>query len=169
MPNTWLRFYSQAVDDEKLRVLAFEDRWHYIALLCCKSQGILEDKNPERLLRKIAIKLEVSVDELREIYQRLASAGLVTGDSISPTMEFVAETANDLRPSAEVWMKTRERIFMRDDYTCAYCDERGGRLECDHVVPVSRGGSNSDDNLVTACFYCNRSKRDKLLGEWRTH
>lgn len=71
------------------------------------------------------------------------------------------------RPSAEVWRKIRRSIFERDDYTCQYCGKRGTRLECDHVVPVSRGGSNDQDNLATACFACNRSKRNKLVSEWR--
>lgn len=37
----------------------------------------------------------------------------------------------------------------------------------DHVVPISKGGSNEDTNLVTACLPCNRSKRDKLVSEWK--
>ena len=71
------------------------------------------------------------------------------------------------RPSAETWAQIRAEVFRRDDYTCRYCGERGKRLECDHVVPVSRGGSNDPSNLVTACFRCNRSKRAKTLAEWR--
>jgi hypothetical protein len=71
-----------------------------------------------------------------------------------------------LRPSAEVWNKIRANIFKRDNYTCQYCGEYGKKLECDHVIPVSRGGSHQDDNLVAACFKCNRSKRDKLIEEW---
>lgn len=67
--------------------------------------------------------------------------------------------------SAE-WRRIRSQIFERDDYTCQYCGVRGGRLECDHVTPVSKGGKTSEDNLVTACFACNRSKRDKTLDEW---
>ena len=71
------------------------------------------------------------------------------------------------RPPESIWKKIRERIFKRDNYTCAYCGERGKKLECDHVIPVSRGGCHEDHNLVTACFKCNRSKRDKLVSEWR--
>jgi len=71
------------------------------------------------------------------------------------------------RPSSEVWRRIRSAIFKRDDYTCQYCGKRGVKLECDHVTPIARGGSNDDDNLVTACFVCNRSKRDKTLAEWR--
>jgi hypothetical protein len=64
------------------------------------------------------------------------------------------------------WYPLRTFVFARDDYTCRYCGQRGGRLECDHVVPLARGGSNDLDNLTTACMPCNRSKRDKLLSEW---
>lgn len=60
----------------------------------------------------------------------------------------------------------RMQIFERDDYTCRYCGERGVRLEADHVVPVSKGGSDDPANLVTACFPCNRSKGAKLLQDW---
>lgn len=70
------------------------------------------------------------------------------------------------RPSAEVWIKLRRKVFERDDFTCAYCAKRGVRLECDHVIPVSRGGSNELSNLVAACRPCNRRKRAKTPAEW---
>lgn len=65
------------------------------------------------------------------------------------------------------WAELRAFVFERDDYVCTYCGERGRALECDHIVPVSRGGSNDLDNLTTACQPCNRSKRAKLVEEWR--
>jgi hypothetical protein len=70
------------------------------------------------------------------------------------------------RPSGPAWASLRSFVFKRDDYTCQYCGERGERLECDHVIPVSRNGSNDPENLVTACKPCNRSKRDKTPEEW---
>lgn len=70
------------------------------------------------------------------------------------------------RPSPSAWARLRAAVFARDDYTCAYCGRRGVRLECDHVLPVARGGSHDPDNLVTACFVCNRSKHDKTVEEW---
>ena len=70
------------------------------------------------------------------------------------------------RPSAEVWAKIRASVFQRDNYTCQYCGTRGVTLECDHVTPVSRGGSNDTSNLVTACRKCNRAKRSKTIEEW---
>lgn len=65
------------------------------------------------------------------------------------------------------WKVIRQRIFDRDDHTCAYCGVTGVALECDHIMPISKGGSNDDDNLTTACEPCNRSKGSKLLEEWR--
>jgi hypothetical protein len=65
------------------------------------------------------------------------------------------------RPAANVWSAIRANIFKRDDFTCRYCGARGVRLECDHVIPVSVGGSHEPNNLVTACFPCNRKKRDR--------
>ena len=70
------------------------------------------------------------------------------------------------RLPAHLWNEIRLRIFERDDYTCQYCGSHGGRLECDHVYPVAKGGGHDDENLATACFKCNRSKRDKTLDEW---
>lgn len=75
------------------------------------------------------------------------------------------------RPSrlpASQWAVIRDRIFFRDGYTCTYCGVHGTKLECDHVIPFSRGGSDKDENLATACFDCNRSKRAKTLEEWRS-
>lgn len=47
---------------------------------------------------------------------------------------------------------------------CVYCGAPGGTI--DHVVPVTRGGTNSPENLVSACRSCNSSKKDRLPLEW---
>ncbi|EXU79084.1 hypothetical protein AX13_08315 [Comamonas aquatica DA1877] len=38
----WFRVYTRMVDDDKLKLLAFEDRWHFVALLCLKGEGLLD-------------------------------------------------------------------------------------------------------------------------------
>ncbi len=73
------------------------------------------------------------------------------------------------RLAFEAWKEVRDFVFARDDYTCIYCSERGGILECDHIVPISRGGTNEPSNLGTACRKCNRSKRAKSVEEFMTH
>jgi hypothetical protein len=64
------------------------------------------------------------------------------------------------------WWPLRNYIIERDGRTCHYCGDRPERLCADHVVPLSRGGTNDEDNLVACCIPCNSSKCDKLLEEW---
>jgi 5-methylcytosine-specific restriction endonuclease McrA len=50
---------------------------------------------------------------------------------------------------------------------CYYCGcELNGKYQTDHVIPLSRGGSDGTDNIVVACAPCNQSKGDKLPTEW---
>ncbi|MGI8428052.1 MAG: HNH endonuclease [Solirubrobacteraceae bacterium] len=56
---------------------------------------------------------------------------------------------------------TRRAVFARDDWTCQYCGARSN-LTVDHVVPRSKGGALSWDNIVASCAPCNRRKGDAL-------
>ena len=61
----------------------------------------------------------------------------------------------------------REKIKQRDNYTCKKCGNNLERepnllLEIDHIMPVSKGGLTSEDNLQTLCWKCNRSKGSKI-------
>ncbi len=60
---------------------------------------------------------------------------------------------------------TRQNIFQRDNYSCQYCGRRFHRqnLTKDHLIPKSKGGKNTWDNIVTACLSCNKKKADKDL------
>lgn len=65
-------------------------------------------------------------------------------------------------PRKEVSIRTRFLVFKRDQFTCVLCSRsgRGVKLELDHKIPLSKGGSNNNDNLQTLCFECNRGKRN---------
>lgn len=54
---------------------------------------------------------------------------------------------------------SRANIFRRDDHICQYCGSRYN-LTIDHVLPRSKGGKDSWENLVTACQACNARKGD---------
>ncbi len=56
---------------------------------------------------------------------------------------------------------TRFNVFLRDRFECQYCGE-GDDLTFDHVVPRSKGGRTTWDNVVTACAPCNLLKGGKL-------
>lgn len=77
MSMQWFRLYSRIIDDDKLRLLAFEDRWHFVALCCLKSDGLLDEEEGDLRTRRIAVKLGVQLRELDEIGRRLREVGLV--------------------------------------------------------------------------------------------
>lgn len=83
MTLPWFRLYHRTVDDDKLRLLAFEDRWHFIALCCLKAEGLLDEPESEIRTRRIAVKMGVQVRELDEIARRLKEVNLVD-ESLSP-------------------------------------------------------------------------------------
>ncbi len=62
---------------------------------------------------------------------------------------------------------SRRTVLARDMYTCQYCGEQPGRadLTVDHILPRSRGGLNTWDNVVAACGPCNRRKGNRTPEE----
>jgi 5-methylcytosine-specific restriction endonuclease McrA len=56
---------------------------------------------------------------------------------------------------------TRRAVFARDGWSCQYCGSRSS-LTVDHVIPKSKGGQSSWDNIVASCAPCNRRKGDAL-------
>lgn len=59
--------------------------------------------------------------------------------------------------------ENRISIFERDGYTCYKCGKLLTRWDAtlDHILPVSRGGKNSKDNVITCCLFCNSKRRNK--------
>ena len=62
---------------------------------------------------------------------------------------------------------TRMNIYWRDSYKCQYCHNKfhQSKLTLDHVIPKSRGGLKSWENLVTCCERCNQKKGNKTPSE----
>lgn len=85
------------------------------------------------------------------------------------TTAIVAIRGHGFNPQKHCKVNISNRVlFGRDRYICAYC---GGHfpnfrdLSRDHVVPRSRGGATSYQNLVTSCKTCNTKKSHRLLQE----
>jgi 5-methylcytosine-specific restriction endonuclease McrA len=62
---------------------------------------------------------------------------------------------------------SRRTVLARDMYTCQYCGQQPSKSELtiDHVIPRSRAGATTWENVVTACAPCNRRKGDRLPEE----
>ncbi len=68
---------------------------------------------------------------------------------------------------------SKGNVFLRDNYTCAYCGDHLEKKHCtlDHVVPSSHGGKTTFENTVTACGPCNASKGNnkKIVPKYKPH
>ena len=60
---------------------------------------------------------------------------------------------------------SRRNVLHRDNYTCQYCGDRRHDLTIDHIVPRSKGGFDTWDNVVAACLRCNVKKGDRTPKE----
>jgi len=97
-----------------------------------------------------------------------AGDGLLHSERTTMAVPAVVRLARYVRvPYRATVPLTRKGVFARDGGRCAYCSAPATSL--DHVVPRSRGGSHTWDNVVSACGRCNHVKADRGIAElgWR--
>jgi 5-methylcytosine-specific restriction endonuclease McrA len=104
---------------------------------------------------------------MQEIAERVEDADRVLR---SPTSIFAVPSVIRLRryvkrPHRQRVAFNRKNLFRRDDHTCQYCRARSNDLTLDHVMPRSRGGGTSWENVVACCRRCNALKRDRTPDE----
>ncbi len=106
--------------------------------------------------RAVTLTLADRVDVVAESGQHFRSA---TGSVPVPAVARVRQYVRI--PHRATVPLSRKAVLLRDGGRCQYC---GGRADSvDHVIPKSRGGRHSWDNVVAACRPCNTRKSDKLL------
>ncbi len=91
------------------------------------------------------------------------------GYILTPTAKFprpsvirLAHQVHRARPHLKL---SRRAVFRRDNFTCQYCGIQSNHLTIDHIIPRSRGGLHTWENVVSACPPCNRHKGGKTLDE----
>lgn len=108
---TWFRCYSDIADNYKLKMLAYEDRWHYIALLSCKSLGMLDGKRPEFVFRTVAMRLGLTTNELEEVARRLSEYHLIEQKTLQPIgwdeRQFISDNSTERSRKCRINKKTR--------------------------------------------------------------
>ncbi len=139
-------------------------------------------KQPPRVLQNSVVVFSKNYLPLARITLKRAVVLLVTGRAES--LEFggtqqwevrstslvlqVSEHIRLIRGDRERHWKvppvSRREVFRRDQHTCQYCGHTK-RLTIDHVIPRSKGGTHTWDNVVTACESCNSAKGNRLLHE----
>ena len=88
---------------------------------------------------------------------------LVRSPSIEIRIPSVVVLKEYVKPQKNI-VFTRFNLFLRDGFSCQYCGQ-GGELTFDHVIPRSRGGITSWENVVSACSRCNLKKGAKTLAQ----
>ena len=101
---------------------------------------------------------------------------VLTPDEIEACRKFRAERVTsepkpDVKENEIDFYNVREnrlKVFERDGYKCRYCGKQLTRFTAtlDHVKPVTEGGDNSFENLVTACLECNSRKHRRPIGDF---
>jgi 5-methylcytosine-specific restriction endonuclease McrA len=115
--------------------------------------------------------LRLIIDGKAEIVET-DGAGLVRSVSVSVPRPAVIRLVKFVHvPRRFRRQVTNTFLFARDDYSCQFCGRSQPQLrfrECltrDHLVPLSRGGTNDWTNVVTACSSCNTRKGNRLPEE----
>ena len=130
-------------------------------------RGRLEDR-PRKL--KVEI-LPYDACDIDELLEALADGGFIAREADEDGAWIQVLNWRDWQPfEREVppdWDELRLYVFERDGYVCRYCFEPVAEPHCDHIVPISRGGSNHPSNLATACQRCNLEKGQRTVEEWR--
>ena len=143
----WFRLYSRIVDDDKLRLLAFEDRWHFVALCCLKSDGLLDEEVGDLRTRRIAVKLGVQVRELDEIGRRLREVGLVD-ETLSPLnwddLQFKSDNSTE---RAREWRKKHKKQGGNKVQRCSNVSATAQETDTEQKELEPKGSCASDDAL----------------------
>jgi 5-methylcytosine-specific restriction endonuclease McrA len=64
------------------------------------------------------------------------------------------------RYQSAYYQRVRKEVLDRDYWTCHYCGQEATTV--DHVIPISKGGTDEAQNMVAACNPCNSGKRDRM-------
>lgn len=155
-------------DHPKIMEAGPEAGWLYVCGVCYVGRHDLDGRIPAACIPYLMV-------GGKKHARRLVEVGLWDRDGDGYRIRGYARRRCRLRENGhqaarDEWATMRRVIapviFQRDGHACRYCGQ-GRNLTVDHVLPLSRGGDNAQDNLVTACRSCNSSKHDKTPEEWQ--
>jgi 5-methylcytosine-specific restriction endonuclease McrA len=89
--------------------------------------------------------------------------GIRTVNAIFRVPEVIQFTKYDKVPQKQIHYN-RRNIFIRDNHQCQYCSSKKD-LSLDHIIPKSRSGKSTWENIVVACVKCNLKKADRTPQE----
>ncbi|MGD9733107.1 MAG: YozE family protein [Desulfamplus sp.] len=147
---------SLNLDTQELEIYdekCFNDFRQYEDLLSRPLSAITHDE-----LKKLAVKYELSEYQTAVLFESLKLWGILPINSCTSTT-----THGTVNVRRSISNSKRYDVLKRDRFQCVLCGASGNeaRLEIDHIIPVSRGGTDAISNLQCLCFKCNRGKHAK--------
>ena len=129
----------------------------------------LFESNPNKLkilqtLGEIYEEIENYTQALKcyeQIYMEDISFNICNGVKISDKIDLLKEKGLDEKRRRHIPQKIRDEVWRRDQGRCVECGSQKN-LEFDHIIPVSKGGSNTARNIRLLCEECNRKKSDNI-------
>lgn len=175
----WFKHISDASDDDFLQTIeeefGLEGYARWFKLLECISRDVRHSGRATLPLRDWARYLRTNARVFIPFLEAIRRHGRIEfeadGNNLSITVlgfrRLIGRDSQRLRLAGAAWVRLRNAVLERDGYCCVYCGRSDEPLECDHIIPISRGGTDDTANLATACLPCNRQKKDKTPEEWR--
>lgn len=165
----WFRFYVEAVSaDLKIRRLDIKYRWLWVAVLAAARQSpvpghlLVTEDDPmtaKDLVDFAAMKLTDVTKGLAE-FERM---GLITkgtrGEWVA--VKWAQRQFEGDFSRLSISDELRAKVLARDGYACVDCGSVDD-LELDHIMPVTKGGDNGEENLQVLCGSCNRKKSNRI-------
>jgi rubrerythrin len=167
---------------EQGKELLKNERDQIVANLSSKIPQIIQIFSKKRLIRNLGFD-DIDFSQLyfpRYIFQYVSAGGNSSMDcevtlnieNLDRFVKYLSELVKFKKSVAGqralMTSSLREKIKRRDNYTCRNCglsieQEPNLLLEIDHIIPLSKNGITSEDNLQTLCWKCNRKKGSKIM------
>lgn len=133
-----------------------------------KQQAKYREKNIEKIRARNRRYNRARRNIKRELARLIAWSSKLSIEEKRAMWRIQSERRRSRKAAVEATLTKDEWEEIKNEYNncCAYCGESENGLQQDHVIPVSKGGPYTAENIVPACISCNSSKSDKLLSEW---
>ena len=154
--KSWIKFYTEALHDRKMRRLDRFDKSVYYDLLLLAGYDDKGGYLPS--LEDIALELNLKKSVAKKSIDKLLKVGLLIENKNSLFVISVCESdPQNLRNSKE-YSDWRNAVFNRDDYTCQLCGQHGGKLNAHHIKQFKKFPElRLDlDNGITLCERCHK-------------
>jgi uncharacterized protein YozE (UPF0346 family) len=169
-PYAWCSECGNRIDVENaLLAWNLESQEIFILDTACFTKFLEYDKLASRPLlgitydnlKDLAVKKEVSELDAKEIVEQLQLWGIIPGTPEEYDLNAAISGKYTRRGMSN---SKRYDVLRRDKFQCVLCGASGNdaNLEVDHIVPITRGGTDKIGNLRCLCFKCNRGKHAKI-------